>query len=77
MLTLEERLKEARRNGQLEHVFRIEPEAGPGGELLVTMAAADPAGDLAKFMVLGDTLCVIWACSMGEAIWPALCGKVN
>jgi len=77
-MTLEERLREARRTGRCTHVLQIDEQHGPDGELLVTIASTDHAGDIARFLVLGDVMCCVWICSMGEAVWPvARSGKAS
>lgn len=77
-MTLEERLREARRNGDAHHVLHIDEQSGPDGELLVTIASTQHDGDIARFLILGDVMCCVWICSKGQAVWPAAhSGKVN
>lgn len=77
-MTLEDRLRAARRNGDADYVLHIDEQNGPDGELLVTITSTEPAGDIARYRILGDVMCCVWICSMGQAVWPAAhSGKVS
>jgi hypothetical protein len=68
-MSLEQRMRAAVEAGQREHVMQL--TLGPGGELLATVASVDQGGDLARFIIVDDVMCCVWACTMGKvALWP-------